>query len=231
MAPKGFQGTSLLDYPGKIASLIFYGGCNLSCPYCHNPGLVNAPDQYPDIELSNLINELKERSSFIDGVVVSGGEPTLAPDLESLLGKIKDLGLEVKLDTNGLVPEKLRELVEKGLIDFVALDLKTQPCRYDELHHVPVNIPALEKTIDLLLEGGVDYEMRTTCVPGLVELEDIHAMGNQIQGAQTWVLQQFLPAHAMQDKMRQITPHNGSTLQQMANAAEGYVHDLELRGF
>ena len=231
MAPKGFQGTTLLDYPGKIASLIFYGGCNLACPYCHNPGLVTHPDQYPDLDLDHLLEDLHGRRSFIDGVVISGGEPTLAADLDQLLASVKGLGLAVKLDTNGLRPQRLREMIDHGMVDFVALDLKTRPDRYDELHYLPVNCQDLQATIDLLREERVDYEIRSTCVPGYVELEDIHAMGEAIKGARTWVLQQFVPGFSLSSRMREVAPHSDKMMQTLAAAAEMYVKDLELRGF
>ena len=230
MAVKGFQGTSLLDFPGKIASLIFFGGCNLTCPFCHNPSLVLDPDQYPDYPWEALDEELQQRASFIDGVVVSGGEPTLDSELLPFLRRVKGFGLQVKLDTNGLSPKLVRQARAEDLLDFIALDLKTSPFRYQELHDGPVNRAALTDTVQLLLEGGVDYEIRTTCVPGFVEQDDIHAMGSLVQGAETWVLQQFVPDYALADTCRELEPHSPQVLKEFVQLAEGYVKRVHLRG-
>jgi len=230
MAIKGFQGTSLLDYPGKISSLVFYGGCNLTCPFCHNPGLVLNPDQYPDYPLERVLGELRQRRNFIDGVVVSGGEPTLAPELEPTLREIKKLGLEIKLDTNGLLPGCLETLLADGLVDYVALDLKTAPPRYSELHNQPVNVEHLLRCIRLLLDGNVAYEFRTTCVPGLVEEEDILAIGEAVDGAGLWVLQQFVTSHAMEEKYQAIEPHSVNKLRKFVGIAEKYAENVTLRG-
>jgi len=227
---KGFQGTSLLDYPGRIASLIFFGGCNLTCPFCHNPGLVLEPDQYPDIDAEELLEELQERRNFIDGVVITGGEPTLVPGLEDLLERIQGLGLRIKLDTNGLAPARLRALLEWGLVDTVALDLKTRPERYGELHTGPVNLGAVAESLRLLLTSGTDYEVRTTCVPGLVELADIHAMGAHLRGSRRWALQSFVPEHALREELQALPPHSPAVLEQLAAAARGYAEQVILRG-
>ena len=162
---KGFQGTSLLDFPGRISSLVFTGGCNLTCPFCHNPGLVLDPDQYPDYPQDELLAELETRSNFIDGVVISGGEPTLDPGLLTFLRKLKQLGLQTKIDTNGLLPQVLEQAIDEQLLDFVALDLKTDPERYPELHTGQVDCQALITTIKLLQQSPCEVELRTTCVP------------------------------------------------------------------
>jgi pyruvate formate lyase activating enzyme len=227
---KGFQGTSLLDYPGKIASLVFYGGCNLTCPYCHNPSLVLAPDRLDDYDLSALVDELSRRRAFIDGVVISGGEPTLDKGLLPLLSRIKGLGLLVKLDTNGLAPKVLKEAIWEGLVDLVALDLKTAPSRYHELHPEKVDIAQLRKSVRLLLDSPVDYEFRTTCVPGLVGEPEIRELGELIRGADRWVLQQFLPQHSLAESAREITPYSADELGSLAEVAREYVDEVALRG-
>ena len=230
MAIKGFQGTSLLDFPGKISSLVFWGGCNLTCPFCHNPGLVLDPDQYPDYPLEQILGELEQRRNFIDGVVVSGGEPTLDPELGSTLKEFKKLGLEVKLDTNGLLPDTLETLVADGLVDYVSLDLKTAPHRYGELHNQPVNIEDLLCSIRFLLEGKVEYEFRTTCVPGLVETEDILSIGEAIRGARLWVLQQFVAPHSLEEEYREMEAHSVEKLREFLRMAEDFADQVMLRG-
>ena len=134
MGVKGFQGTSMLDFPGRIASLVFWGGCNLTCPFCHNPALVLDPEAWPDLDRDTLLADLAARTSFIDGVVATGGEPTLDPALGDWLGAVKGLGLAVKLDTNGLRPDVLAGLLARRLVDSLAIDLKTSPARYGQLH-------------------------------------------------------------------------------------------------
>jgi len=230
MGIKGFQGTSLLDFPGRIASLVFVGGCNLSCPFCHNPALVKAPESLPDYPLEPLFEELKQRRSFIDGVVISGGEPTLHPGLSDLMRGIKDLGLLVKLDTNGLRPDVVAGVLEQGLADMVALDLKTSPERYGELHCAPVDGSPLRESVALLLRDSVACEFRTTCVPGLVQEADIHVLGTLLQGAGSWVLQQFVPHYCMDDGYRAIEPYPASFLEHFAELARRYVPCVMLRG-
>lgn len=230
MAIKGFQGTSLLDYPGRIAALVFHGGCNLTCPFCHNPTLVIDPDQYPDYPMAALLEELRERRTFIDGVVISGGEPTIDQQLPAFLRQVKDLGLLVKLDTNGLAPKVLESLLAEGLLDYVALDVKTAPGRYGELHTGPVDAGALAHSVRLLLPGAVGYELRTTCVPGLVEHDDIRAIGEMARGACRWVLQQYVPGHALAEGLREIEPHSEEVVREFAEVAGEYVGEVSIRG-
>lgn len=230
MRIKGFQGTSLLDFPGRLAALVFTGGCNLTCPYCHNPGLVLDPGQYPDYPLDELLADLRQRSGFIDGVVVSGGEPTLESGLEDFLTELKGMGLQVKLDSNGLLPDVLQRLLNRNLIDYLAIDLKTAPGRYSELHSVEVDNAPLLETIELTKAATCDSEFRTTCVPGLVETVDIKAMGEAIRGAKLWVLQQFVPQHALDTSLHEIEPHTSQILQDFSVLAADYVVEVKSRG-
>ncbi|MDY0189858.1 MAG: anaerobic ribonucleoside-triphosphate reductase activating protein [Desulfuromonas sp.] len=230
MAIKGFQGTSLLDFPQRVASLVFYGGCNLRCPYCHNPELVQQPDNYPDIPLTDIVAMLEQRCGFIDGVVVSGGEPTLNSDLPELLRQIKSLQLQVKLDTNGLRPQVLAALLEQELLDFVGLDVKTAPNRYGQLHNVAVDAEAILQSVEILKNAAVEVEFRTTCVPHIVTLDDIHAIGEILRGAPQWVLQQFVAAPAMDEELRQCEPYSTQQLQEFATVGQQYVAQVILRG-
>ncbi|NIQ96948.1 MAG: anaerobic ribonucleoside-triphosphate reductase activating protein [Desulfuromonadales bacterium] len=230
MPIKGFQGTSLLDFPGRIAALVFFGGCNLTCPFCHNPSLVLGPDDLPDYPVDALLADLGRRRSFIDGVVVSGGEPTLDPHLPDLLREIKTLGLSVKVDTNALLPDALQRLIDEQLVDFLAVDLKTSLPRYGELHAGPVDIDALRQGLQIVLDAPVDHEFRTTCVPGFVERDDILSMAAEIKGARRWVLQQFVASHALDEHLREIEPHPAATVRGFADLAEGTVDEVAVRG-
>ncbi|MDO3377489.1 anaerobic ribonucleoside-triphosphate reductase activating protein [Geoalkalibacter halelectricus] len=230
MGIKGFQGTSLLDFPGRIASLVFTGGCNLTCPFCHNPSLVLTPDDHPDYPPQVLLRELEERRNFIDGVVISGGEPTLDPELPAFVRQVKALGLLVKLDTNGLAPEMLQGLLAENLLDYVALDVKTAPGRYGELHRSPIDLDLLPQSVELLRNGSCDYEFRTTCVPGFVEGSDMHAMGDLVRGGKRWILQRFVPEHSLALALRKLSAHAPSRMHEFATIAGHYVPQVHLRG-
>jgi len=230
MRIKGFQGTSLLDFPGRIASLVFWGGCNLTCPFCHNPPLVVDADACPDLDADALLADLAGRIPFIDGVVVSGGEPTLDPTLADWLAKVKELGLAVKLDTNGLRPDVLADLLERRLVDYLAIDLKTSPDRYRELHPGRVDAAALLASLRLALDAPVTVEFRTTCVPGIVDAPAIHDLGQRIRGAPRWALQQYHPAPALDPAWREIAPYPPAKIAELAAIARQYVHDVAVRG-
>jgi len=230
MSIKGFQGTSLLDFPGRIASLVFWGGCNLTCPFCHNPALVLEPEAYPDLDPTELLADLATRKSFIDGIVVSGGEPTLDPALSGFLAEVKSLGLAVKLDTNGLAPQVIGELLDRRLVDYLAIDLKTVPGRYPELHTGAVSPEKLLETIQLCNRAQVELEYRTTCVPGWVDEEVIMALGGLIDGAPLWVLQQYHPEHALCEAARATIPYSPERVRSLAELAGGHVHRVMVRG-
>jgi len=227
---KGFQGTSLLDYPGHIASIVFFGGCNLTCPFCHNPSLVLEPQNFPSIPPHELLEELEERRTFIDGVVISGGEPTASPDIIPFLEGVKSLGFSVKLDTNGLLPRVLHEVLSKQLADYVALDVKTSPERYGELHSKPVDISALKESVGVLLSSSVEYEFRTTCVPAYVTREDVLKMGDVLCGGRLWVFQQFVPSHALDEGLHGIDPYRADEVEALAEPAKDYVREVRFRG-
>lgn len=230
MGIKGFQGTSLLDFPGRIASLVFWGGCNLTCPFCHNPGLVLDPETYPDLDPADLLASLAERKSFIDGVVVSGGEPTAHSGLLPFLVQVKSLGLAVKLDTNGLRPDLLADLIARGLVDYLAIDLKTTPERYQDLHDGAVFPEKLVETIRLCADTAVELEYRTTCVPGWVDEDAIVTLGELINGAPLWALQQYHPEHALCEQAREQAPYPDARLRLLAGLAGQYAQQVVVRG-
>ena len=211
---------------------MFTGGCNLTCPFCHNAGLVLDPDAYPDFPLDELLADLDKRAGFIDGVVVSGGEPTIDAGLPAFLSHLKERRLQVKLDTNGLAPEVVDKLLEKQLIDYVAVDLKTSLRRYNELHTLPVRTDDLRKTVELLKQAAVDIEVeyRTTCIPQLVGATEIDEIGELLQGAPFWVLQQFVAEHAMVEEWQQLDCYPPAQLQALAVQAGNYVDRVQVRG-
>jgi len=230
MGIKGFQGTSLLDFPGRIASLVFWGGCNLTCPFCHNPPLVLDPDAFPDLDMAEILSDLAARKAFIDGVVVSGGEPTLDSRLPVFLEGVKALGLDVKLDTNGLAPQVTGKLIDRGLVDYLAVDLKTTPERYRELHPGTVIAENLLETLRACAGAPVEVEYRTTCVPGWVDEGVIGRLGELIDGAPLWALQQYHPAHALCETARSLAAYPPERIRNFADFAGRFVQRVVVRG-
>ena len=231
MPIRGFQGTSLLDCPGHISSIVFWGACNLRCPFCHNAELVLHPERLAPFAEDDLLASLRERIPFVDAVVMSGGEPTLAPELPAFLRKLRVLPLHIRLDTNGLRPEILKALLDEGLIDSVALDVKTAPERYTELGGGPEDAANLRESIRLVLElPETARELRTTCVPGLVTEREIDSIGELIRGASIWFLQQFAAEHAMEEAWRLKESYSRETMLHLAERARRHVPDVRLRG-
>ena len=186
----GLQKMTLLDYPGRVACTVFLGGCDFRCPYCHNAEL-NTGEFPPLMEEEELLSFLKKRQGLLDGVCITGGEPLVHP-VAPLLRAIRDLGYAIKLDTNGNHPQKLRELMAEGLVDYVAMDVKNSPARYGQtVGNTEFDTAAVDESIRLLLEGSVDYEFRTTVVEQFHTEEDILAMGEWIRGAKRYFLQPF----------------------------------------
>ena len=187
----GLQKTTLLDFPGHVAATVFTGGCNFRCPFCHNsellPGTVEA-----EYETGEVLDFLRKRKGILEGVCITGGEPTLQPDLEDFIRSVRELGLLVKLDTNGYKPDLLRDLCGKGLLDFVAMDIKAGRSRYATAAGVDgMRLERIDESIRFLLEGSVPYEFRTTVVRGLHTDEDFKEIGPWIKGCGDYYLQNF----------------------------------------
>lgn len=189
----GIQKLTLLDFPGKTACTVFTGGCNFRCPFCHNADLVLTTRQPSLWDEQQLLDFLAKRRGLLDGVCVTGGEPLLQQDLENLMTEIHQMGFAVKLDTNGSFPERLRHLVERGLVDYVAMDIKNAPKRYAETVGLPaIDLSPICESIAFLLSGAVPYEFRTTVVQELHTAREILAIGDWIKGADAYFLQGFV---------------------------------------
>ena len=185
----GLQKMTLLDFPGRVACTLFTSGCNFRCPFCHNtPLVVGGAPAYSE---QALFDFLKKRQGLLDGVAITGGEPLLHPDLPELLKKIRGLGYAVKLDTNGSFPDRLRRVLEAGLVDYVAMDVKNSREKYELTAGCRGVLPAVEESVRLLTEGKTDYEFRTTLVDELHEPEDFAAIGRWLQGARRYFIQDF----------------------------------------
>lgn len=164
MTINGMQKLTLLDYPGNVACLIFTQGCNFRCPFCHNRGLLDMNNDCEKIDEQEVFKYLEKRKGLLDGVCISGGEPLLQKDIEDFIRKVKDLGYKVKLDTNGSSPKKLKQLIEGGLIDYVAMDIKNDFLNYDKTAGMCTNIDNIKKSIEIIENSNIEYEFRTTIV-------------------------------------------------------------------
>ena len=228
----GFHKTTLLDYPGCIAAAIFTGGCNFRCPFCHNSGLVQDPFKEGLVPEDEVLAFLDKRKKILKGVCITGGEPTLQPDLPDFIGKVRKMGYRVKLDTNGYRPEVLRELLESGLLDYAAMDIKNCPEKYGAAAGLipPGNaggfeLGKIEESIKLLLDGQIDYEVRTTVVKELHTVEDIAAIGAWVKGTPAYYLQKFEDSgHIIGEGYHEPDPE---ILQDMVQALSGIP---ELKG-
>lgn len=188
----GLNKTTLLDYPGRVAATIFLGGCNFRCPFCHNGGLVLNPDSQPEIPVDEVLAFLKKRRGILDGVCITGGEPTLAADLEYFVREVRALGYPVKLDTNGTRPQVVKNLAEKGLIQMVAMDIKAAPSNYAALCGLDApKLDGVRETAEFLMSGVVDYEFRTTVVRELHTERDFVEIGRWLAGAKAYYLQAY----------------------------------------
>ena len=189
----GMQKLTLLDYPGKVACTVFLSGCNLRCPYCHNPGLV-LPDQInaPGIPESEVFAFLEQRKGKLDGICITGGEPTLQPELPGFLEKLRELGYAIKLDTNGTYPGMLKGLLHDGILDYVAMDIKNSPQRYAETCGGADVLSKVRESVDLLLDSSIEYEFRTTVCKPLHTEKEMEEIGHWLGGAKRYFLQPFV---------------------------------------
>ncbi len=230
----GLQKMTLLDFPGKVACTVFLQGCNFRCPFCHNSPLLGKGEQ-PPISEEELLGFLRKRQGILDGVCITGGEPTLSPELESLLSQIKALGFAVKLDTNGSHPEILKRLVADGLVDYVAMDIKNCPARYRETAGCAgLDISKIEESMTFLMEGSVDYEFRTTVVQEFHTAEDIRSIvqwfGKLCPDRE--VKKYFLQPFVENDNVLSGGLHTPNTTDLLAflDAAKSCVRNTEIRG-
>lgn len=228
MLINGFQKMTLLDFPGKVACTVFLGGCNFRCPFCHNAGLVlgSNPESYKEEE---ILSYLEKRKGLLDGVCITGGEPTLRPDLLPFIEKVKALGFAVKLDTNGTNPALLKELLDKELVDYVAMDIKNSFEKYPETCGLDVmELDSIKESIALLIGGKADFEFRTTVVSPLHTAEDIEALAKEISGAEKYFIQNFVDSGELLGGGMTALPRE--TLDQMLTIARKYIPETQLRG-
>lgn len=235
---KGFLETSFSDWPGKVVSVLFLPSCNFRCRYCHNHELVLQPEKYPDFPWEFILSGLRKRKGWVDGVCLTGGEPTLHPWLPRLIRELKSSSelapagelLRVKLDTNGTHPEVLKKLIDEGLLDYVAMDLKAplQADRYSAITGVPLGEQQMEgvrASIGILLGGKVNCEFRTTVVPSLLEENEIYTLARRIRGAPRYTLQNFNPRKTLDGSLRELAPVDPERLRQMQKRVDEIIHE------
>ncbi len=226
---QGLQKLTLLDYPGKTACTIFTGGCNLRCPFCHNAVLVLCPNAEEGHSEEEIIELLRKRRGILDGIAITGGEPLLQKDILSFMKRLKDEGVSVKLDTNGAYPEKLREAIDKGLVDYVAMDIKNSKEKYALTTGIQnIDIAPFEESVKILLENKVDYEFRTTVVNGFHETQDIEKIAQWIHGAKAYHLQAFKDNFLLGDVSDGEVSE--SDMNKMAEIARKYLSNVTIRG-
>jgi len=231
----GFQENSLIDWEGKICSIIFTSGCNFRCPFCHNPDLVIPPPSPAGQEedrLGEVLEKLRRFSGWLDGVVVTGGEPTLQADLEEAIRQIRESGFLVKLDSNGSRPEVLRKLISGGLVDYLAMDIKTslEDEPYQRVCGRPVDTKLIRESISLIRASGIDYEFRTTVVPGLVGPEEVESICREIEGASRYVLQRFLGGSCLDPSYNELEPHPAGVWRELEERVNEHMDNWEIRG-
>ena len=205
---RGFLETSFLDWPGRIAAVLFLGGCNFRCPFCHNADLVLTPHEIPSIPLDEVLRQLAPLRGWVDAVVVSGGEPTFHPRLPELLGRLRSAGLDVKLDTNGSRPDLLARLLGRGAVQAVDMDVKAplDAVRYASLAGVPVRLAEIRASIDLLGVSGLPHRFRTTYVPGLLDRGDLARLCGELPPGSPFLLQAFSPRRVLDPRLAGCAP-------------------------
>jgi pyruvate formate lyase activating enzyme len=219
----GFQKFSLLDYPGKASAVIFTLGCNFRCRYCHNPELVIPGKYAPEIPPSEIYGFFEGRRNKLDAVCVTGGEPTLHAGLIEMIKRVKSMGFLVKLDSNGSRPEVLEEVIGRGLVDYLAMDVKAPLEGYAEIVGRPVSPDAITRSIRAIMNSGVKYEFRTTVVESLLRADDLIKIVRLIEGAEGYYLQHFVPSKLDDVTLMEERSYSDDTLRALAGEMKNYV--------
>ncbi len=226
----GLQKTSLIDYPEHIVSIVFTQGCNFKCPYCHNPSLIpleNKDRSYLSVDKLSIF--LQKRRNLIDGVSITGGEPTLHPDLTGLIKTIKSMDLKVKLDTNGTNPGLIKELIEDRLLDYIAMDVKGPLEKYSIITGSENFSRNIVESIELIRRSNIDYEFRTTLVPGLIEVADMTKIGKLIKGAKLYFIQNFRSTNTYDPDFMKLNRFPPSLLDKFKEVIIPHVKKVKIR--
>lgn len=229
MQISGFTKTTLLDYPGHLAATVFLGGCNFNCPYCHNSQLISSYNSASSYNWNDILSVLKKRAGILEGVCITGGEPTLQPNLKYILDSIHSLGLKTKLDTNGSKPAYLKELINEGLIDYVAMDIKNSKEEYAHTIGLSyINIYEIEQSVNLLCNSSIDYEFRTTLVKEFHTADTILDIGKWLKDSNAYYLQNYKESATVRDKS--LHPLDKSTILQYQDILKPLIPNTQIRG-
>jgi len=227
---KGLQKTSLVDFPPYVSCTIFISTCNLRCGFCYNKELVMDSSDLKEYSEDEILKFLDKRKNVLDGVCITGGEPLLYKNLRVFITKVKEKGFKVKLDTNGTNPERLKELIDARLLDYIAMDVKNSLEMYDETAGCKADINAIKRSIEIIKNSGVNYEFRTTVVPGLHTKEDMKKIGELLKGSEKFAIQNFRPDKNVIDvRYRNIKPFSKEELGEFKRIVEGYIKEIEMR--
>jgi len=225
----GLQKTSLLDYPNTISAIIWTVGCNFKCPFCYNKNLVEG--EVGLVHEEEILSFLKLRKGMLEGLVISGGEPLLQEDIIDFTKKVKNLGYLIKIDTNGMFPEKLKELIDKKLVDYVSMDVKAPKKKYDRLAGAKTDISKIEKSIDIIRNHAPDYEFKTTFAPGLLDKKDLVEIAKWLEGSKRFYLQQFKgDTPLISSKLNNVTPYPKEDLVKTLEEIKPFFKNCDVRG-
>jgi len=226
----GLERSSLLDYPGKISAIIFTHGCNLRCPYCHNPELVIEKfDKDKSFSEEYILNFLESRKGKLDALVITGGEPLVQNDLLPFIWKVKGMGFLIKLDTNGTFPDRLKDFIGTGLIDYIAMDVKYPKAEYIKNSMIPNIDKKIEQSIKTIMASGLDYEFRTTYVKPLHSLKSAEEIGKMIKGAKNYYIQNFRAGKTIDPTLTRENSFTTRELEQIKEVIEKYVENVQIR--
>ena len=225
----GFEKFTLIDYPGKVACMVYTIGCPFRCPYCHNPELVDETVT-THIDEKVILDFLEQRKGMLDGLVITGGEPTMhGEQLISFMQKVKSLGFLVKLDSNGVDPAFLQKTIDEKLVDYIAMDIKSPFAKYSQTVGRPVLIDSIKKSIDIIKHSDIDYEFRTTIVKSMLSVEDLEQIGKEIKGAKTYYLQKFIPSKILNPQFLKKVTYSNEEFAEIQKMMEKYVSFCGIR--
>ncbi len=240
---KGFVETSFSDWPGKVAAVLFLPSCNLRCLYCHNHELVLHPEQFPDYPLEIILEKLRGRRGWIDGVCISGGEPTIHPWLADLMGFLRaapgvappGASLGIKLDTNGTHPEVLERVIRDGLVDYIAMDVKAplETRSYSAVTGVamsPETLGRIQRSVQILLSGNVRHEFRTTLAPSFITEAEVFSLARSVRGAERYTLQNLNPQNTLDTRVRKLSPWDEQELRRIQTEVNRMIKNEEPNG-
>ena len=228
----GLQKTTLIDYPGKLACTVFTLGCNFRCPFCYSSELVlpSKIKNQPEVKKADFFNFLEERKGLLEGVVICGGEPTINKDLSGFIKKIKEMGYLVKLDTNGSNPSALKRLISNNLLDYVAMDVKAPKKKYRKITGIKINVDNVAKSINILKGSDLDFEFRTTVVPGMLDKKDIIDIVRWIGPGGKYYLQNFRAEKTLKKGLERVKPYPSEYLSEIQKAVSPLLDLCQIRG-